>query len=228
MLLLIWVSSAVPALSETYCSAPPYSPGERPEEQELAELSEAIRAILAGFPTLGEAFETGAPALCLSSRMDGALAYLDVERNRIVLRDDLPDALKIAVLLHELRHLWQVREGVCPNDALSMKEYTRATFAMEADASAVSLLIAWELKQNGDAQIWEALSAWPSQSDIAASFAQAMSETGDKRHAASAAFRQWYISHDRVQTYYLSSCSGYLDRQDDSHALPQYRSVPQD
>ena len=139
-----------------------------------------------------------------------------------------PNLMQIGVLLHEIRHLDQLRLGACPSDDLAMEEYARATFALEADASAISLLIAWDLKERGDPGVWSALSAWDSQSDIAARFAGEMATSGDAEIAVSTAFDQWYASDLRREQYYIMTCSAYLDRQDASKALPQYQLLPGD
>jgi len=212
--------------ADAICIEAPYPIEGNGEQRELAELSREVSSALNRFPSIGEVFETVAPDLCVSNQMDGALAYLDVQNNQIFFDEDLSKAMKIGVLLHELRHLWQFTHNVCPSDDLAMKEYARAIFALEADASAISLLVAWDMKESGEAAAWEALSAWYSQSDIASNFAATIAETGDPGLAVTSAFYQWYASSIRIENYYFSSCSDYLDRQDASHAIPQYRLIP--
>ncbi|MBT8410374.1 MAG: hypothetical protein KJP02_01080, partial [Octadecabacter sp.] len=38
----------------------------------------------------------------------------------------------------------------------------------------------------------------------------------------------WYMSDDRLNDYYIASCSDFLDRQDASKLLPRYQLVPDD
>ena len=124
--------------------------------------------------------------------------------------------------------LQQLAGDACPSDDLAMKEYVRATFALEADASAISLLVAWDMAKYGNEEVWTALSTWPTQKDIADSFLKELARSADSAAAAAAAFDQWYMSKDRREQYYLSTCSDYLDRQDSTHAVPQYRLLPKE
>lgn len=187
-----------------------------------------VALALQRFPSLLAALEEKSPEICFATRMDNAFGYLDIERNRIYLSDQIPRAMQVGVLLHEIRHLEQFAHGICPSDELAMKEYARATFALEADASVVSLLVAWDMKEHGSEGPWLALSSWPAQSDIAARFASEMRQSDDAASAASVAFDQWYASQARREDYYVASCSDYLDRQDASKRIPRYQLVPND
>lgn len=228
VLILLLVLMTPPASAGDTCIAPPYLSASTQEERDLLRLHREIVTALERFPSLGQAYQSRLPALCLSERMDNAHAYLDVRNNRIVINRSLSRDMQTAVLLHELRHLDQMFTGSCPSDDLAMKEYARAVFAMEADASAISLLVAWDMKENGNAAAWSALSSWPSQSDIAARFSDEMAASGDVALATEAAFAQWYASDDRRRRYYLATCSDYLDRQDAGHALPRYQLLDAD
>ena len=192
----------------------------------LVEVYEEVAVGLERFPSLLTVLQEQSPKLCISSNMDNAHGYLDIEQNRIYLSDQIPMAMQVGVLFHEIRHLEQSALGICPSDDLAMAEYARATFALEADASVVSLLVAWDLKESGNDGPWLALSAWPTQSDIAAKFASEMRASGDVSSAASAAFDQWYMSEFRREEYYIASCSDFLDRQDANKLLLRYQLVP--
>jgi hypothetical protein len=208
------------------CIEHPYDLPVAEDQYGLVAMYRDITTALVHFPSLAEALDSAEPDLCFSSVMDNALAYLDFDQNRIVISEGLSKGMRNGVFLHELRHLDQFVRGSCPSDDLAMKENARATFAMEADASAISLLVAWEMKENGDDYVWAALSLWPSQTDIAESFAKEMADTGNVALAVTAAFYQWYASSSRVDRYYAASCSDYLDRQDASHKLPMYQLIP--
>ncbi len=208
------------------CIEHPYYSTAAEDDNGLLTIYQDIAPVLGRFPSLAEALDNAAPDLCFTNVMDSAIGYLDVDENRIVIREDLSKGLRNGVFLHELRHLEQFARGSCPSDDLAMAEYARASFAVEADASAISLLVAWNMKENGNGSVWAALSSWPSQSDIAASFANGMAETGDIALAVTAAFNQWYSSNSRLELYYLATCNDYLDRQDATHNLPLYQLVP--
>ncbi|NDW54097.1 DUF6782 family putative metallopeptidase [Aliiroseovarius sp. PrR006] len=195
------------------------------DQQALSELLDNVRPIAEDLPFLQETLQTEGTELCFSDQMNTALGYLDVEQNKIVISEAASQDLKSGILLHELRHLWQFTHAMCPTNSLSMKEYARATFALEADASAVSLLIAWHMKEQGQDAAWTALSNWASHTDIAAAFEETLLSTQDEELAVSYAFYQWYASDARKDRYYIEACSEYLDRQDAEHQIPRYGTL---
>src|SRR6056297_3006501 len=197
-------------------------------EQSLSELYSRGILALERAPSLLKTISTRSPKLCYASQLDGAHGYFDVESNRIYISNALSKDMQVGVFLHEARHLDQIEIGVCPTDDLAMKEYAQAAFALEADASAISLMISWDLKKQGDSSVWDALSSWESQSDIATRFAEEMNASDDYGAAVSVAFDQWYASEFRRDQYYLSTCSESLDRKDTTHALPRYLLLPTD
>lgn len=207
-----------PAVADRACVVWPWSDAD--PEPALAGLVAWLEPTLGDAPSVAAALEGLAPALCVARRIDGAEGYLDVARREIVLDGGAASGLQRGILLHELRHLDQLARGFCPGNALSLHDAARATYALEADASAVSLMLAWQRRQAGDAAAWEALAGWPQQADIAARFAGAMAAGADLPDAVAAAFAQWYARPDRRQSYYLASCSDYLDREDRGH-LPR-------
>jgi hypothetical protein len=215
-LVFLWTS---PAAADETCLSPPYLPGAEGAEARIASLIGPVTGYLDGYPSLLESFEDSGVRICFASRLDGARAYFEPDNMKIVLEPDLPPALAKGIMLHEIRHLDQYMRGSCVPPRLSMPEHARAVAAMEADASTVSLLIAWELKQTGDPSVWSALAAWPVQADIAAAMQATFEAGGDTTSAASAAFTQWFAREDRVLLYYRSSCSEYLDRMERTHAL---------
>ncbi|MDX1781304.1 MAG: DUF6782 family putative metallopeptidase [Thalassovita sp.] len=189
-------------------------------------LLDRLAPVLDELPSLGEALRDRAPDICLSQYLLEEHGYMEADGGRIVLNARLADDLLLVIALHELRHLDQLATSVCPSPDLSMQETARATLALEADASAVMLLGAWWLRRQGEEGPWQAIEDWPSARDIAVRFEEAM-ETGETPgSAASAAFDQWYRDPERVENYYLSICSDYLARLEESKALPRYQLVP--
>ncbi|WP_319824366.1 DUF6782 family putative metallopeptidase [Thalassovita sp.] len=187
-----------------------------------------LGGVLAALPSLGRTLARAAPAICLSDQLHGEHGYMESDGARIVLNAELGDPMLMAVILHELRHLDQLDAGVCPSPALSMSETARSVFAIEADATAVMLLGAWWMRQNGAPEVWDAAARWPSIADIAARFEQAMTAGAQTHQAVSAAFDQWYASDWRRERYYLAACSDYLDQLDRTKHLPRYQLVPDD
>lgn len=199
-----------------------------PEQQRLQGLLDRLAPVLEQLPSLGAALRGRGPDICLSRHLHEEHGYMEADGGRIVLNARLGDAMLLAILLHELRHLDQSATAICPPPDLSMQETARAVLALEADASAVMLLAAWWLREQGDAAAWRAIGDWPSARDIAERFAADMAAGGTPASAASAAFDQWYRDPERVEQYYLSSCSDYLARQEETKALPRYQLVPPD
>lgn len=195
------------------------------EEGDVSAFIAEIEPLLSAFPFLGEGLERHITELCLAEKLHTSRGYFEPETGRIVLDRGLAPGLRQAVLVHELRHAQQFATGDCPSPDLSMAENARAVFAMEADASAISLVVSWSLREVGRPEMWDALAAWPLQRDIAGAFEAEMTATGDPGAAASAAFAQWYEDDTRRDAYYVAICSGYLDEQDRTHRLPTYGAL---
>ncbi len=223
--LLLLVPLARPAHAALHCLRAPWTATVTEDQRTIRALLDSLGHAFDRHPSLAEGMEQMRPTFCLDDPNVETQGYMIVERGLIVLTRGLPEGLQRGILLHELRHLDQVARSMCPAPSLSMRENARATFAIEADASAVSLHVAWDLKEMGDPAPWEALAGWPSQADVAARYAQVMEQTGDGPAATAAAFRQWYDGADRVERYYVASCSDYLDRQDRTRALPATGTV---
>ena len=213
---------AEPALS---CIDAPFNQTGEGDRGRLVELIGLLREDIAGYPSLVTALDSDELRICLSEPLLLEKAYLDPALNLIVLSDDMDEDLMRAVLVHELRHLEQLKRGICPTDDLSMSAYARAALALEADATVVALLVTWEQRMGGDDGPWRALASWGMTADIAERFEAVMDADGDVPKAAAEAFDQWFLSENRYRRYYVAECSHYLDRQDAAHALPSYRQL---
>jgi len=209
------------------CLAPPYDGARTDAQRRIRSLAVWLRSALAPHRSLERILEERPPEICLSEHLFGIQGYFDLEAHRIVLRRGLSTPLMRAVAIHELRHIHQTRTGICPDPNLSMEATARVTLAMEADASAVSLAVAWQLRAAGDPSVWTALETWPTHADLALAFEAEMRASGALALATARAFGTWYESEWRRQTYYVAACSDYLDRQERSHALPRYGSLDQ-
>jgi hypothetical protein len=210
------------------CLAPPYDDPGTPRQSDVATLVTWLRSALEPYGSLAEILEVEPPDICLAERLFGIQGYYEPETHRVVLRGSLLPPLMRAVALHELRHVQQARMGVCPGPDLSMQATGRVTLAMEADASAVSLALAWDLRSAGEPEVWNALANWRSHVTLAKVFEAEMQESGDLARATAAAFAAWYEDDRLRETYYVAACSAYLDRMDESHALPRYGAIASD
>lgn len=219
--LCLAVLLAPPTHAREVCLSAPYAAAEGTGtvETEIAALVASLAPVLERFPSIAGVLERSRPDICFEERLGTAHGYFEPDAMKIVLRKDLPPGLARGILLHELRHLDQFARGACVPDGLTMQEHARGISAMEADASAISLLMAWDMREAGDPAIWEALAAWPSQADLAAGMAEVFADGGTPAEAVSRTFALWYAREDRVLRYYRSSCSAWLDEQDRSHAL---------
>lgn len=216
-ILTVW-TLATPAQAGMRCASPPFEalPGAR---QVIADLAPAFET----FTGLAEVLKTEVTEICLVAPMIGARGYFEPGTGRLMLADGLPPGLSQAVLVHELRHVQQFALGTCPDPTLAMQDYARAVFAMEADASATSLVVADHLRDLGAPAMWRALSAWPMQADIALAYDTARIQGVEK--AAAAAFAAWYDNEDRRRSYYAATCLDYLDREERSHRLPVHGAL---
>ncbi len=207
------------SLASDTCASPPIY---QTEDAELDALIERALPVIDRFVSLHQALLSVAPEICLFTRPAEALGYFEPDTRRIAIDARLDEDLKLAILLHEMRHVEQFQRRLCPDLSLSMQNYARAVWAMEADATTVSMIVTWDIARGGDPGPFQALADHPHYSDVAAVFAVTMEETEDIGESSAAAFAAWYGSEIRRDTYYRSSCSAYLDQQDASHLLPQY------
>ncbi|WP_218588602.1 DUF6782 family putative metallopeptidase [Marivita hallyeonensis] len=206
--------------AETVCADPPF---DSPEP--IARVVEATSEAISGFAGLEMTLSSAIREICIADKLHAARGYFEPEARRIVLAPDLEGGLPEAVMVHELRHAEQYALGLCPSLSLAMRDYAQAIFAMEADASVASLVVAARLKESGNDSMWEAISRWPMQSDVAAAFETRLEETDSLSQAAQAGFDAWFANEQRTDVYYVSSCLDYLDRTEEAHLLPQYDRV---
>ncbi|AZQ68842.1 hypothetical protein EF888_17925 [Silicimonas algicola] len=178
-------------------------------------IAAAAKAVLEASPPLSRVADAIGPSLCVSDGPAEAHGTFDRVSKAISLASDLTAGEASVVLIHELRHLDQATRGVCLSPDLSMRDYARAVFALEADAMAVAALVAWRMRGAEGGSAFGAFSAFDLSADIAAAFAAEMSKSGDDTQAAAAAFAAWYGSEERRERYYVSTCEAYLtDRED--------------
>ena len=230
----LWLASCTrseaspPDRPDVTCLTAPYKKATTEDELRIRALVDWLEQALAPYRSFRATLEQSAPEICLVADIFGAEGYLGVEENKILLRRSLSDGMLRAVALHELRHAWQVQSDACPSQDLSMDEYARVTLALEADASAVSLAVAWDLKAKGSPLVWETLASWPTHVDLARAFATVMADSNDPARATARAFGQWFASDWRQTKYRRAACSDYLDLEDRTHVLRQYGEAEPD
>ena len=190
------------------CLDYPYTASATPLATDIADLWSALDP----FPTLLDSLDTARPSICATVTPSPALGTFGAAENEITVDAALPAPKRVAVLIHEARHLEQNLRGICPATTLTMRDNARAMFALEADAMAVTHLVAWRSLADGMPAIFDALRTATETRDIAAAFEATIIATADPAAATAAAFDAWYASDVRRERYYVSTCMAYLDR----------------
>ena len=195
---------------------------------DLAALVQRLTVVLTDYPSLDEAWREQAPILCLSDQLFAEQGYFEPKTNRIVLNSQISQDFQLAILIHEVRHLQQFDGGSCPSVDYRMMDYIRARLALEADASAVGVYIAWQLREAGDPGPWDVLQNWPTHDDLVARFAETIAAGEDEVAAASATFAEWFARADRREIYTFAICSNYLDSLDREKVAAGKATLPND
>jgi hypothetical protein len=225
--LLSAIALALPcgaALANEVCLPAPYAPG----QGELSSLADRLKQTLAPYPSLARAFADQAPLLCLDGALVEEQAYYEPKTNRIVLHAGLNPDFQLAILIHEIRHLEQYNRGACPTIATPLSDYMRARLALEADAAAIGIYVAWNLRNAGTPGPWDMLQSWPTHDDLVARFEAEMTASGDDLAATAATYAQWFADDDRRAMYAFAICSNYLDALDREKMPPGKGPLPED
>lgn len=164
--------------------------------------------------------------ICLDDIIWNERGFFDFDLNFIVLKNSLTFSEKVLILVHELRHLDQYSRGFCPSTQFDISEHVRLTYALEADAQAITTLSAWIMRENGYTDPWNALKGFVNYEDIPDSFSISFLENQNLSIATNAAFAQWYHSAWRLESYYVSACTSYLDDLDRSKMIQSYGKLP--
>ncbi len=129
------------------------------------------------------------------------------EHNRILLpQNDLPlsrneKSRMMLSLAHQLRRAWQYHVGVMADENLSITDFVQSYRKEEADAEAVTALVAWELRQNGEEKSWQNWIASP-KGDIPLAFSEQLTEdprTLYNGEALRAAYYSWGMDVNRIK-----------------------------
>jgi len=166
-------------------------------------------------------------AICIDERDDETRGYYDFKYNIIGLKEHLGIFEKLIILVHELRHISQFTRGFYNSLDYDIEEIIRMNFAIEADAEVIVTLYAWRMREIGMDEVWNALSGFSNYKDIAKEFEKEIQNSGDELKAANAAFVQWYKSEWRIDNYYKSSYSWYVDMLDETKIIQKYLKLPE-
>lgn len=221
---LILLFSVPAALAAQTCTTAPYQQA----TGDLAELVQRLETTLKPYPALSLAWKDQAPDLCLDDSLVEEQGYFEPKTNRVVLNSAISQDFQLAILIHEVRHLQQFINGTCPTVAYRMVDYIRSRLALEADAAAIGIYLAWNLRAQGDPGPWETLRTWPTHDDLVKRFATTIEAGGDEVAATSATFAEWFERADRREIYTFAICANYLDALDREKVLPGKQTLPDD
>jgi hypothetical protein len=79
-------------------------------------------------------FRARGPPYASIPHAPGCRGYYEPTAHVIALGPDLTFDEKLLIVVHELRHVDQIRRGFVPSLSLDHREYVRLVFALEADA----------------------------------------------------------------------------------------------
>jgi hypothetical protein len=198
------------ALAAETCTVAPYTDA----SGELSHLVQRLTRTLAPYPSMAHALVDQSPTLCLNDSLVEEQGFFEPKTNRIVLNSTLNEDFQLAILIHEIRHLEQFGRSACPTVSYRLNDYIQARLALEADASAVGIYIAWKLRESGEPGPWETLASWPTHDDLVTRFAAEIAAGADEVTATSSTFAQWFERADRREIYTFAICSNYLDALD--------------
>lgn len=153
-------------------------------------------------------------AICADplNRSNRFAVYLNLLALKGVLGEDSKHVgtSSLIVAAHELRHVFQASRGIVVTGRYSLEEYTRRSFAAEADATAVAMLWAWQMKSEKNiSALWRTVLSSRKNGDIALAFEQEMKNSKDIVKATRKAFQQWYKSDARKAHYTKNAKMNY-------------------
>lgn len=165
------------------------------------------------------------PQLCLDDNALAPRGAYEPQTHRIILNANLNRGEQLLVALHEIRHLDQMARGLCPSPQMAQDAYVAAKLALEADAMANTVGLAWTLRHT-NTDTWLAAQSMTQYDDITRAFSLIIDEGAALPEAIGYAFAQWYRSPWRLKTYRQAACLAQLDQRDEQHLLPLYAPLP--
>lgn len=214
---------------QTRCLAPHTPPDTvNPFELDLAVLLRFVaQEPTVAAPLLMRAQANGIEVCLVQSDM-GARGAFDRNTNLVWLDTRVPFAHQTIILIHELRHVDVIADGVVPNPSMALRDAVRLHLAMEADAHMVGVLYAWQASRAGDPWMWDAALTLTQHDDVARALSAALITLGPSPSAYREAFLAWYEDEERVADYRLYACMMFLDCVDEQHLPPGYADVHPD
>ncbi|WP_425090924.1 DUF6782 family putative metallopeptidase [Tropicimonas sp. S265A] len=226
---LFWISSALllacmSGLGKSEIQCLPEATG--PAGTALREIQAELQACALCAPAYFTSMTARPPDLCIDDSALAPRGAYEPEAHRIVLSLHLSRGEQLLVALHEIRHLDQVALGLCPSPQMAQEAYVTAKLALEADAMANTVGLAWSMRHTNTGT-WRAAQSISQYDDITRIFSDRIDEGATMPEAVGSAFAQWYKSGWRVENYRLAACMSQLDQRDAQHLLPLYAPLPE-
>ncbi|WP_163272871.1 ImmA/IrrE family metallo-endopeptidase [Chelativorans alearense] len=201
-------------------------------DAEMARGVAAAVAVLTNSTEFGDYFKalisSSGVSVCQDPLSFACRGYFEPEGNIIAVAPGLTEGQKVIILAHELRHLDQHERGYPLSLKYDLREYVRQTFALEADAQAFAVLVAWSLREYGNDEPWTAAVGFEEFSDIAKVFEEAVRAENSPGEVMRLTFKSWYSSPWRLEKYCLSAAGDYLDQLEVRKAIGRYEELPPD
>lgn len=199
-------------------------------ERQMARLRDDIDRSALGRNLL-RSLEGGTTTICPDTAMPfwtcNTLAVYYGGYDAVVVRANFPRGRQILHGAHELRHAWQQKvSGFDMNGNMNLADYAAVTMMNEADARAFAVAVAWQLKEQGDPEAWDAaksLSIYQLHTDA---FERHINSVREQRGEAAArsdttlgeamrlSFREWFANPNIRGSYVDGVRDGVRSRPD--------------
>lgn len=205
----------------------------QPAEEPLSPRAEQMRALLqkmAEEELIGgqavRTLEQLGTAMCLNDhRQSRTAAYGDVT-NVLTVKSSLEPSWRLLYALNEARHAVQQTQGMLGSVNTTLEESARISFALEADATATTVLAAWRLREKGDVELWQHLAYDMHYNDLAVVFSQSMVQNKDEMAATRAVFDAWYGKAARIEEEFRNVLARERNQQLWTVERPYFEKLP--
>lgn len=175
-----------------------------PAEEALAEIRDSLLVSNLGRRLLVDLAQTdtalgGDAAHEVDTTQTLAVYLYNVDT--VVIPDATPRGRGLLHAAHELRHAWQDTHGLWDyGKSLSHQDEIARMFLTEADARAFAVAVAWELREAGDPEAWEAAKSLDQYQETVARFEQKMTEI-ERLGIANGPWSDWAMRHAMHDAY---------------------------
>jgi hypothetical protein len=142
-------------------------------------------------------------AICLNDNPKSWPAAYGDTTNILTVKARLDPSWQLYYALSEARHAVQQRQGLQGSVNTTIEESTRIVFALEADATATTILAAWRLRESGDPTLWQHFERDTKYKDLANLFSRSMFRDKDEMTATRLVFDAWYGKAQRMEAAFV-------------------------